>query len=205
MFETFRKAVGAGLLIGIGATVFLSCENKIAGALFFCVGLFAICTFGLNLFTGKIGYAISNKDHPNCEVIWLGNFTGCLLCCVPVRLAKPALAEKALSLVLPKLDQQIWQTVILGIFCGVLMYVAVDNFKNNQGDFGKVAGIILGVSVFILCGFEHSIADMCYFIYAADSVETVLKSLLFLLIVSVSNGIGALLFRYLVLGGKKKG
>ena len=204
MFETFRKAVGAGLLIGIGATVFLSCDSKIAGALFFCVGLFAICAFGLNLFTGKIGYSISNKDHPNCEVIWLGNLVGCILCCLPVRLAKPALAEKALLLVLPKLDQQIWQTVVLGIFCGVLMYVAVDNYKNFQGDFGKVIGIILGVSVFILCGFEHSIADMCYCIYAVDSVETALRSLLFLVIVTVSNGAGSLLFRYLVQGRAKK-
>ena len=54
--SAFLDAVLAGICIGIGGTVFLSCESKIAGAVFFCVGLFAICTFGFNLFTGKVGY-----------------------------------------------------------------------------------------------------------------------------------------------------
>ena len=33
----------AGISIAIGGTVFLSLENKVLGALFFTVGLFAVC------------------------------------------------------------------------------------------------------------------------------------------------------------------
>ena len=65
MAETLKKAIAAGFMIGIGAVIYISCENKIAGALLFTVGLFAVCAFGMNLFTGKIGYIISNKNKPN--------------------------------------------------------------------------------------------------------------------------------------------
>ena len=43
---------------------------------------------------------------------------------------------------------------ILSIFCNILMFIAVDGFKNNPHEIGKYVGIFLGVTVFILCGFE---------------------------------------------------
>ena len=44
----FFRAVAAGIAIAIGGTVYLSVENKIAGSLFFTVGLYAIVLNGLN-------------------------------------------------------------------------------------------------------------------------------------------------------------
>ena len=41
------------------------------------------------------------------------------------------------------------------------MYYAVNGFK-KQTDFGKYLVVYLGVAVFILCGFEHCIADMYF-------------------------------------------
>ena len=55
-FQVFLSAVLAGVCIGLGGTVFLSLENRIAGAVLFTVGLFVICTTGLHLFTGKVCY-----------------------------------------------------------------------------------------------------------------------------------------------------
>ena len=46
----------SGLFIGIGGTAFLSVENRFLGAFLFSVGLFAILSMGLNLFTGKVCY-----------------------------------------------------------------------------------------------------------------------------------------------------
>ena len=46
--------------------------------------------------------------------------------------------------------------------CGVLMYVAVSIYKEHK----SVLGIIFAIPVFILCGFEHSIADIGYFAIA---------------------------------------
>lgn len=197
MTETLKKAVAAGFMIGIGAVIYISCENKIAGALLFTVGLFAVCAFGMNLFTGKIGYVISNKNKPNCIVIWLGNFLGAIAGMALVRIAKPSLHTAAREMMSAKLQQSYIGISILAFFCGVLMYLAVENYRANPHGFGKAAGLFLCVSVFILCGFEHSIADMCYAVLAVESFGEALRYLFFLVVVSVFNGAGALAVRWL--------
>lgn len=196
LLETLKKAITAGLMIGIGATVYLSCESKLAGAMLFSIGLFTICYFGLNLFTGKIGYVIDTKNNPNCIIIWLGNLIGCGVTALLIRTAKPALAETAVKLVETKLSQNIFAVMILSVFCGMLMYIAVENYKNNATPIGKQIGILLCVTVFILCGFEHSVANMFYCILGITA-DNALRSLLFILLVSVFNGVGAVIFREL--------
>ena len=77
-FRTFVGGILAGISIAIGGTVFLSLENKVLGALFFTVGLFAVCTFGFNLFTGKVCYVLENDRAfaLSLPLIWLGNLCG---------------------------------------------------------------------------------------------------------------------------------
>ncbi len=94
-----------------------------------------------------------------------------------------------------KMDLDVFSVIILAFFCGVLMYIAVENYRANPHGIGKVIGLFLCVSVFILCGFEHSIADMCYAVLAVNSFETGLKYLLFLVEVTVGNSLGALAIR----------
>ena len=60
-WNTFLKSVPAGVMIGLGVTAFISSENKVFGSILFCLGLFGICAFGFNLFTGKIGLCYSYK------------------------------------------------------------------------------------------------------------------------------------------------
>ena len=76
--SSFLNSVLGGVCIGIGGVVFLSCENKVTGAVFFCLGLFAICTFGFNLFTGKVGYIFEQPPRYTAFVasVWLGNLVG---------------------------------------------------------------------------------------------------------------------------------
>ena len=54
-------SVLAGILIGIGATAYIAAPDIVSGSLFFTVGLFAICFFGVDLFTGRSGYLLT---HP---------------------------------------------------------------------------------------------------------------------------------------------
>ena len=196
MIELLKKSVAAGFAISIGATVYLVSENKVAGALLFSVGLFVICAFGLNLFTGKIGYVLDNKNHPNCLLIWLGNLLGCVVSSGLVRLAKPGLHDTAAGILSAKLALNWYSVLILGFFCGMLMYAAVENYRVNPHGFGKVTGLFLCVSVFILCGFEHSIADMCYCVFGVSSVGELPQILLFLLMVSAANSVGAIAARF---------
>lgn len=195
--KLFPKSVASGLVISIGAVVYLVCESKVVGALLFTVGLFCICSFGMNLFTGKIGYVLENRNEPNCLLIWLGNFLGCIVFSGLVRLAKPDLQTAAAALAEKKLQLPWYAVVILGFMCGVLMYLAVENFHSSPNDFGKVTGLFLCVSAFILCGFEHSVADMSYFVFAVSEIGEGLRMLGFLLLVSVSNGLGSITVRLL--------
>ena len=77
MAEEWKKSVASGVMISVGATVYLSCPNKIAGAFLFAIGLFVICSYGLNLFTGKIGYVLSAKNYLQCARIWRAVSSAC--------------------------------------------------------------------------------------------------------------------------------
>lgn len=140
-WNTFLKSVPAGVMIGLGVTAFISSENKVFGSILFCLGLFGICAFGFNLFTGKIGYVIPTKNNPNCLMIWLGNLVGCLITTVPLRFANPKYNEAAVVLAENKLSQNFLQTFILGIFCGMIMYIVVENYSANSSPLGKYLGI----------------------------------------------------------------
>lgn len=194
--ETLKKAIAAGFMIGIGAIIYITCENKIVGSLMFTLGLFTICAFGLNLFTGKIGYVLSNKNKPNCLIIWLGNLIGTSVGMIMIRIAKPSLHTAAKDMMNVKLQQSFFAVPLLAFFCGVLMYIAVENYRANPHGIGKIIGLFLCVSVFILSGFEHSVADMCYAVLAVESFGDVWKYLLFLIAVSLFNGVGAIAARF---------
>lgn len=195
--EILRRSVLAGICIGIGATVYLSCQNKYVGSFLFGIGLFLICTYGFNLFTGKIGYAIKNRKQQGVVfyiLVWIGNLMGCALVSLPMRFAKPDLAVTAKTMVEAKLAQTLPQTIILGIMCGIMMYIAVHTNKTQESPLFKVLAVFLPVAVFILCGFEHSIADMCYMLFAVGSdASSILKALYYIVVVSLSNGVGAIL------------
>lgn len=190
---SFLYSVLGGVSIGIGGVVFLSCENRVTGALLFCLGLFTICTFGFNLFTGKVGYIFEQPLSYTGFVlsVWLGNLVGTGLVGYAVRFTRIAgIAEKAEALCQAKLDDNLLSIFILSVLCNILMFIAVDGFKNNPHEIGKYLGIFLGVSVFILCGFEHCVANMFYF-----SVANVwsAKTVLYLLVMSVGNACGGVI------------
>lgn len=196
--KTFKKAVFAGVAIGIGATAYLACQNKAVGAFLFSLGLFYICTAGLNLFTGRIGYVIETKNRPNCFIIWLGNYFGCAVTAALMRIAKPELSDTAHALLESKLALTVPQTFVLGAFCGALMYIAVNNFKENPSDLGKYLGIFLCVPAFIMSGFEHSVANMFYLSLGGSTIGEAFRSFGFIVLVSVANSVGATVLRHFV-------
>ena len=179
-------------MIAIGGTVFLSIENKVIGASLFSIGLFGVLIYNLNLYTGKIGYLITNfnlKYIKEWIITLIGNFIGACSVGFILRYTRiyDKIYEKSLMLVNTKLNDNILSIFILSIFCGLLMYYAVNGFK-KQTDFGKYLVVYLGVAVFILCGFEHCIANMYYF-SVADIWS--LKTLGYTGIMVLGNSIGS--------------
>ena len=204
MLKTIGKnvlsGVAAGICIAVGGTVFLACDNKYAGSLAFAVALLCICYKGYSLFTGKIGFI--PEKHGRAEVsvlLWglLGNLIGTLLCGAAIRYALPLIGAGAEGLAAAKFaSQTAGQTFLRGCFCGVLMYLAVSIFRDHK----TPVGILFCIPVFILSGFEHSIADMFYFFAAASYT---LKTAAFLLLVLAGNAVGAMVLPVLNGGFKR--
>ncbi|MCD8156092.1 MAG: formate/nitrite transporter family protein [Clostridiales bacterium] len=194
ILKTFVSAILGGACISFGGIAYLSLDEKVIGALFFTVGLFTICTFGLNLFTGKVCYVFSqNRAYAgNLAVIWAGNLAGTWLVAQVVRFSRlSTLSEKAQSLCQAKLEDGFLSLFLLGILCNIFIYIAVEGFKKNPHEIGKYLSLFFGVMVFILCGFEHCVADMFYFSVAGVwSGETLLR----LLVISAGNALDGVIF-----------
>lgn len=193
--KTFVLAAAAGLCIAIGGTVYLSVENKALGALLFTVGLFTICCFGLNLYTGKVCYVFDNPPIYLLDVgiIWLGNLLGTWGAAKLLLMTRigAALQANAAAVCAAKLGDGLLSIFILAVFCNMLICIAVEGFKNNPHELGKYLALVFGVVVFILCGFEHCVANMYYF-----SVAEVwsAKTFGYLLVMTLGNAVGGVVF-----------
>jgi len=192
--EILIKSILAGIMIGIGGTIYLSLDNKTVGSILFAIGLFIIVVYSFNLYTGKIGYLINNfnKKYIRELIITLtGNFIGTFFVGFILRYTRiyNMISEKAKTLADIKLNDTLISILILSFFCGILMYLAVNTYKEVK-DIGKYLAVFLGVIVFILCGFEHCIANMYYF---SVSSTWSLNTLLYLLVMILGNSLGGIL------------
>jgi len=192
--KVFIYAILAGLCIALGGTVYLTLENKIMGAFLFTLGLFTICTFGFNLFTGKVCYVFERDlDYlVDVAVIWLGNLVGTLLsggALLATRMG-PVLAEKAAAVCATKLGDDLVSIFILAIFCNIMIFIGVDGYNKNPHEAGKYLSMFMAIMVFILCGFEHCVANMFYFTVAGVWSG---KAALYLAVMTLGNVVGGLI------------
>ena len=191
--DILLRAFLTGILIAIGGAVNLSCDNRYIGAFLFGTGLFTILTFGLALYTGKVGYAVENKPSYLIDlvVIWVGNFLGTLFTGIVLNLTRigAAMSEKAAGLCDTKLADSPLSIFILAFFCGMLMFIAADGYNNLTNPLAQMLAIFLPVMVFILSGFEHCVANMFYFSVAGMWNG---DSALSMLIMTLGNSVGGI-------------
>ena len=198
----------AGLAIGLGSLVFTivsayakSVGGQIFASALFSIGLILVCVLGLQLYTGKIGVVFDDREKLkenliNLPIMLAGNAIGAFalgIICHFIFVNVPDIANRILAISLGKTNST---TVFLqGVFCGALVYIAVYLYKNLQNWAMKIIGIITAVTLFVYCGFQHCIANMFYFGMAFNWNIDMLWNLL---IVILTNSIGALLVRCLV-------
>ena len=187
MLNYLLSGVSAGLLISLGGAVYLACENKVVGAVFFSLALLCICMKKYVLYTGKIGYILRDrsKDYFSMLVFGLlGNVVGTVVGGICVSAALPKLGEAAKTLCDAKGAQTFPETLLRAVLCGILVYLAVSLFSDKAGPLA----LVLCIPAFILSGYEHCIADMFYFAaagrFTADGV-------LFILTAVLGNSLGA--------------
>ena len=190
----FFSAILAGMLIGLGGTVFLSQSNPVVGSFLFAIGLFTIVVFQLHLFTGKVGYTPFQKPVYLIElaITWLGNLvgTGITACMVRNSRIYEGMAERVAGIAEVKLADNFLSLFLLAIFCGMLMFIAVDCFRNVQGSTLRFIGVFIPVMVFILSGFEHVIANMFYFSLAGAWSAHCLAAII---VMTLGNAVGGML------------
>jgi formate/nitrite transporter FocA (FNT family) len=192
----FLFAVYAGAIIGFGGIVYLSVSSPLAGAFLFNIGLLAIILFGFELFTGKVSYLVINPPSYLLDlgVVWFGNLTGTALTALAVRSTRLfSKLDRVYEIVDTKLSDSLLSSLILGIFCGVMMFVAVDSQKetNSSNPVLKAAGVFLPIMIFILSGFNHVVADM---FYLSLSGRWSAEAVVYLLVVTLGNALGSVIF-----------
>ena len=193
----------AGFVITLGATAYLSLESTMAGALMFTVGLFAICSFGWNLFTGKVcdSFGKGPRYIGFLAVVWISNFAGAAAGGALIRLTRlEGVVARAQAVAATKLDDGLLSVFVLAIFCNVLIYIAVEGYRSIENSLGRYLAVFFGVTVFVVCGFEHCVANMYYFTAAgAWSGEAIV----FILVNTLGNALGGLLVPALTLLSRK--
>ena len=195
MKETFRThfplAILAGICISIGCTVYLR-VGGVAGAVLFAFGLTTVVYYGMKLFTGTAGFIRRQGDWGMLAIVLLGNIVGCLLSSLMIRYAQPECVEKAGAILAGRIDKGAWACFLLAIGCGFIMTTAVEFARK-----GKMLPLLLGVPVFILCGFAHCIADAFYFLTAP--YEQLLEPMVLVVYASevLGNFVGCNLYRWI--------
>ena len=196
--NTLPPAILAGICIAIGCVVNLR-VGGVAGAVLFAFGLTTVVYYGLKLYTGTAGFIRRSGDWSMLTVVLIGNIVGCLLMAWLIGYAQPDCIEPAAKILSGRLDKGPLACFLLAIGCGFIMTTAVEFARK-----GKMLTLLLGVPVFILCGFAHSIADAFYFLIApADQLLQPMVAVVYLSEV-LGNVVGCNLYRWVMLFTEKQ-
>jgi formate/nitrite transporter FocA (FNT family) len=169
------------------------------GSFLFGLGLFTIIHFELWLYTGKVGFVLDNKPKYFLDLLVciLGNFLGVFALCSILLLTRNAndLTEASQRIVDIKLNDSWYSIFIQAFMCGIMIYLAVKGHKEANNILAKTLFAFLPIVVFILCGFEHCVANVAYFTFAHTFSWYAL--LLFILMI-IGNGLGSIFFDFML-------
>ena len=164
MLDLFSKAILSGIFISVGGIINLKIGGPL-GAFLFSFGLLSVVHYSLPLYTGKSGFCKYSQDFKTLPLILIGNIIGTFIIGVCTHLAYPELIEKAEQITLHRQETSILVALFSSIMCGLIMTTVV-KFARQK----KFIPLLVGVPLFILAGFWHSIADAFYY-----SVSWVIK------------------------------
>lgn len=148
--------------------------GKVVGACVFPVGLILVVLSGAELFTGNClmaGPAMNGGVKGryvlrNWGLVYLGNMAGaCLTACVVLfsgLMQNAALSSAALETARAKCSLSFGEALFRGVGCNVLVCGAVRMASGAQDAPGKAICCFFPVMLFVLCGLEHSVANMYY-------------------------------------------
>lgn len=174
----------AGMLIGFPAcvtniatyTVESAGAVRMISGVLFAFGLGMVVLTGAELFTGNTLITISVLDRRasigamlrNWLFVYLGNFIGSMLVAVIcarfgwLGAGKNALAAFSMKVAVGKMTMPFQNAFFMGILCNILVTLGVLLSLGAKDVTGRFLGAWGPVMFFVVCGFNHSIADMTY-------------------------------------------
>ncbi len=174
----------AGMFIGFAgiasttssATIENASIARLVSACVFPAGMAMVLIAGSELFTGNNLIMIAFLEKKirlmdmlkNWFFVYIGNFIGASFVAVLVvyghtpGLYDGKLAEKMVAAAQTRVVQTFPEAFIRGILCNILVCIAVWAAFAAKKVSGKLLMSFWPVMLFVLCGFEHSIADMYF-------------------------------------------
>lgn len=190
--KMFILAMFAGMFIAFGAfgsqaaavSIPQASFGKFIGALVFPVGLMMVIVAGAELFTGNCMLIVSVLDKKatlsgmlkNWFFVYLGNMTGSVLVAFLLTIGHSmemfdrSLVESVVNTAQAKVSMTFGDAFIRGMLCNILVCIAIWVSFSTEEIAGKILALFLPITLFVVSGYEHSIANM-YFIPAGLFAE----------------------------------
>lgn len=184
--EKAKKSLGIRLILGFLAGALISFGymgyikitalvpggvGEFLGAAVFPVGLIAILVLGAELVTSNImivGISYFEKKVSlktmisNWLCVFLGNILGALFVALLFGIylgSMEPFKETVASLAIHKAEMSFLKTVVSGIACNWFVGIGTWIFLAGKDGFAKIGGLWFPIMFFVLCGFQHSVAN----------------------------------------------
>lgn len=204
----------AGMFIGLGGLAFILAKSTttspLLAAALFPIGLFLVCSFNTNLFTGKIGFALTqDKDATtyisplDYLVMLISNFVGAAIIGLisyflfrdSIQVIQAAESVASSRLTPPAAPIDIFAPFLKAVVCGALVYAAIYLYRRADSLVSRFIAIFIPIFLFVYLGFNHCVADFFYLSFACSFTP---YSFLHLALVIIGNSFGAILLNAFV-------
>lgn len=191
--KSFLMAFMGGMFIALAAigSIIATCTiqnysvSAILAGIIFSTGLMMVVIAGGDLFTGNVLIIMSvlqkkvsvTKMILNLITAFTGNLVGGLFIVLMVHYSgllsneNGAVVRSLMQKGVHKLEYSFIQAFLMGIMCNLLVCLAVWMMYSAKDTGGKVLACVFPITLFILSGYEHIVANM-YYIPAAIMAGT---------------------------------
>ncbi len=170
----------AGRYISFGSMFYIAAIadglGKVAGGVVFSVGLVLVLIAGAELFTGNVIMLVGTltRLYPagsllkNWVAVYIGNLVGSIITAILIWQSGllgevDSLSETgviAADIARYKLTLTFGECLIRGVFCNMLVILAIIMSTMAKDIISKVVCIVFPIATFVACGFEHCVANM---------------------------------------------
>ncbi|MFD1806868.1 formate transporter FocA [Pasteurella oralis] len=181
---SFFSAIPAGAFIAIAFVFYATTQTgngdapwgltKLVGGIVFSLGVIMVVVCGSELFTSSTMTAVAHVSGRistiqmlrNWVVVYLGNFIGAIFIVLLTWFAGQIMAANGqwgltiLKTAQHKIHHTWVEAFALGIFCNIMVCIAVWMTYAGRTLLDKAIIMILPISMFVASGFEHSVANM---------------------------------------------